>query len=301
MSKRKTTKTTRVRGCAPYKPRPPRQRLINKVLEIIEENREVLPLTIRQIFYMLVSESFLPKTEKAYKNTLCETLNRARRAGMIEWDDIRDDGFTDTSPTFYQDTDHVWRTFHLMAKRFRFDRQAGQERRLQLWCEAAGMVPQLRRIADPYGIAVTSSGGFDGVTAKHTVGRDLAGQGPLTILHLGDLDPSGVHMFSSLDEDISAFADWYGGDVEFVRLAVTPEQVQEYGLPKAPPKKADKRSFKHKETTQCEALKPQVLAGIVSEQIKARIDRDLYDMVLYREMSARADIQKRLAAWDDQQ
>jgi len=33
------------------------------------------------------------------------------------------------------------------ARNLRFDRQAGQPRRLALWCEAAGMVPQLERVA----------------------------------------------------------------------------------------------------------------------------------------------------------
>src|SRR5262245_4214059 len=34
----------------------------------------------------------------------------------------------------------------------------GQERRVAIWCEAQGMVPQLRRVADPYGVPVVSGG-----------------------------------------------------------------------------------------------------------------------------------------------
>jgi hypothetical protein len=40
-----------------------------------------------------------------------------------------------------------------------------------------------------------------------------------------------VHVFSSLAEDIEEFAADYGGDVEFVRVAVTPEQARQYNLP----------------------------------------------------------------------
>jgi hypothetical protein len=49
---------------------------------------------------------------------------------------------------------------------------------------------------------------------------------------------------SSLAEDIEAFAVDYGGDVELIRLAVTPEHSAIFGLPSAPPKASDRRRFR---------------------------------------------------------
>ena len=49
-----------------------------------------------------------------------------------------------------------------------------------------------------------------------------------------------MHVFNSLDEDIEDFAADYGGNVEFIRLVVTPEQAALYALPSAPPKPTDK-------------------------------------------------------------
>ena len=57
----------------------------------------VLPLTVRQIFYRLVGAHGYDKTEQAYAR-LGEHLNRARRAGLIEFDAIRDDGITFAEP-----------------------------------------------------------------------------------------------------------------------------------------------------------------------------------------------------------
>jgi hypothetical protein len=34
-------------------------------------------------------------------------------------------------------------------------------------CEAAGMAPQLARVAEPFGIGVLSSGGFSSLTDTH--------------------------------------------------------------------------------------------------------------------------------------
>ncbi|MFF1285450.1 hypothetical protein [Streptomyces sp. NPDC058299] len=140
---------------------------------------------------------------------------------------------------------------------YRVDRQAGQPIRLELWCETAGMVPQLVRIGAEFGIACFSGGGFDGLAGKHEAAvRALSGGRRTRILHLGDYDQSGVHMFSSLAEDVIAFAEAAGAEVEFERVAVTPEQIAAYNLPTAPPKATDRRSFSGPATTQAEALPP---------------------------------------------
>lgn len=214
-------------------------------------------------------------------------LNKARRASLVDMDAIRDDGFTSAAPVFFDGVDDFLATVAAWAGELRFDRQTGQSRRLALWCEAAGMVPQLERVAAPFGVGVYSSGGFDSLTDKHRIGREWSSTA-ITVLHLGDHDPSGVHCFSALEEDVVAFARHYGGgDIEFVRLAVEPEQARQYGLPSAPPKATDRRSFDGNETWQLEALDPHDLAEIVRGAIEARLDRALYGRVLAEEEHAR--------------
>jgi hypothetical protein len=58
-------------------------------------------------------------------------------------------------------------------------------------------------------------------------------------------------------------------------LAVTPEQIEGYGLPTAPAKATDRRAFEG-ETVQAEALPPDVLAGIVEAAIEAALDMEVY-------------------------
>jgi hypothetical protein len=155
------------------------------------------------------------------------------------------------------------------------------------------MVPQLQRVADPFGVGVYSSGGFDSLTDKHRIGRAWSVES-ITVLHLGDHDPSGVHCFSALDEDVFAFARHYGGDIEFVRLAVTLEQAHRFQLPSAPPKPTDRRSFEGNETWQIEALDPVDLAQIVRTAIDERIDREIYEAFLADEKKARLVVLSRL-------
>src|SRR5262245_14739609 len=55
------------------------------------------------------------------------------------------------------------------------------------------MVPQLARVAHPFGVTVMSGGGFDSTTDRHNFAVALAGHDcPTEVLHIGDHDPSGV-------------------------------------------------------------------------------------------------------------
>ena len=182
---------------------------LQQIGEIIDLYALHLPLTIRQIYYRLVAEYDFPKTTAAYDN-LVALLTKARRAGWyvatdrgryqgLLFDCIRDDKATAVEPFFYNDADAFFVRVRGWAENLQLDRQSGQPRRLALWCEANGMVPQLEHIADPFGIAVYSGGGFDSITEKRGQAIKWAeAEEPITLLHLGDMDPSGVHMFEVL-------------------------------------------------------------------------------------------------------
>lgn len=64
--------------------------LIDKCNEIIEEYQGIgLRLTLRQLYYQLVTKNIIPNIERSYKN-LSSFLNDARLAGFVDWDAIED-------------------------------------------------------------------------------------------------------------------------------------------------------------------------------------------------------------------
>jgi hypothetical protein len=297
-----STVTTRVRGLADWQPRAATRELLDLVQSVLVEYAAYLPLTVRQIFYRLVGAHSYAKSEQAYSR-LGEHLNRARRAGLIPFDAVRDDGTTFKEPLSWDSPRQLVETFIHHADRFRYDRQIGQERRIVFAVEAAGMVPQVERIADPFGIAVHSSGGFDSLTAKHDLAERLGDYDSVEVLHIGDHDPSGVHLFLSMADDVEQLADDLGldGDIEFTRLAVTPAQIRSLGLPTAPPKPTDRRRFSG-QTVQCEAIPPDELARIIRAAIDERLDLNAYEEVLRREQATRLLLKERLGplldGWD---
>ena len=266
---------TRPRGPQPnWRPQARTKALLNQIDDVLVEYAEHLPLTGRQIFYRLVGTKDYAKTEKAYAR-LCEVLVHARRAGLIDFDAIRDDGVTIDRPSGFDGKADFWQTVRWTAEHYRRNRLNPQDINVEVWCEAAGMVPQLARVAAPWGVPVVSSSGFDSVTAKHDAAQRAFDDGrPLVVLHIGDLDPSGVHLFNAAAEDVEAWAEYYGAEVEFRRVAVTLEQVEAYQLPTAPPKATDRRSFTG-QTCQAEALDPGTLSALLAEALSEVLNRGI--------------------------
>jgi hypothetical protein len=212
---------------------------------------------------------------------------------MIDFGAIRDDGSEWRMPFCWKSAADLIQTFIYSSENFKLDRQQGQSVRLVFAVEAAGMAPMVEEIAAPYGIGVISSGGFSSVTGTHDMAVKLGVFDAVEVLQIGDHDQSGTHIFSSLGEDVQAFALGIEGATipEFTRLAVTPAQIAQYNLPQSPPKATDNRSFQGL-TTQVESLPPDVLVDIVRSAITDRLDRAAYDAVLAREEDVKAELRR---------
>jgi hypothetical protein len=280
-----------------------------QVKQILQEYREHLPLTGRQIFYRMHAAYGYPKTENA-ANSLGEYLTRARRAEMIPFDHIRDDGISIMDHAHYADENAFYKAEHERANAYKRDKLARQKMNIRVYCEAAGMMPQLERVCEPYSIPVYSCSGFDSVSAKYELKeacwRSFVYQGrPTVILHLGDYDPSGESIFNDgLVEDVYAFLE---RDVAhkaphevaiFERVALKAEHIERFNLPTAPPKGTDSRTknWQGEATCQLEALPPDVLAGLLDAPIKTYINLAVYERDLKAEQEERRRITKALPA-----
>ena len=287
---RKTAQSTkRVKGYAPWNPQKKTKVILKQIDQILEEYRNYLPLTGRQIFYRLVGVYDYPKDEKAYER-LTDKLVRARRSGLIDFEKIRDDGASVMAHYHYRDENAFYEHVRRQGEAYRRDKLANQKADIRVYCEVAGMMPQLHDVCRPYSVPVYSCSGFDSLTAKWDLAqacwKTFVYQGRKTvILHLGDYDPSGESIFNDgLVEDIHAFLSRDvplkdPADVAlFERVALRPEHGDDFTLDPAPPKESDSRTAKWSgtDTYQLEALPPDVLATLLTEAIERHIDMTIY-------------------------
>lgn len=279
-------KSSRPKGYAPWNPRNETLTVLQQVQDVLDQYRQHWPLTIRQIFYRLVGTCGFEKTEKGYSR-LCEYIARARRATMIPFDAIRDDGTTKVEPDGFYNLESFYYTVKLAALNYQRNKSVRQPRRILILVEAAGMVPQIVRVVGKYGVPVLSSSGFDSLTMKHELAQDILNEDrPSVILHIGDYDPSGVCIFDSIKSDVEAFVDGKKC-VFFLRIALTEEQIDEHELPTAPAKKTDRRGNGVEDTCQCEALPPDILAEIVHDELMRYYALSVFEEDILAEQSER--------------
>jgi hypothetical protein len=289
----------RPRGYARWTPRTSTSLVLDQVQEVLFDYDDYLPLSVRQIFYRLVASYDYPKTENAYAN-LCEYLVRARRARIIPFDSIRDDGIVVDGNDYYGSVADFMDAKQREARAYTRDRLEGQDCGIELWCEAVGMLNQLARTTAKYSVRVYSSGGFNSLTAiRAVVDRAVERPRNTVILHVGDYDPSGDSIFQAFAADAKAFFDidkiTLSQHIDVRRIALTPDQVAIYGLVTAPAKKSDGRSATWKgETCQLEALTPPELAEIVEDAIQDEIDFDTYQQQVRLEHADRIELRRAL-------
>lgn len=300
----------RVRGYAPWSPQPKSLEIVEQVRAVLSEYRNLLPLTNRQVFYRLVGRFGYPKDDRAYER-LCNYINRARRAGMIPFGHIRDDGASFIHPEHFSDENDFYRHIGELGENYEVDKLANQEVAIRVYCESAGMMPQLSRTLEPYSVPVYSGGGFDSTTAKYELARTCARnhtwRGKRTIIfHLGDYDPSGESIFESMIEDVHAFL---GRDVphvdpdevaHFQRVALMEHQVRLFDLPTAPPKRSDgrTRSWQGSAACQLEALPPDMLAHLLRYSVEAELDLEVLKEDRKAEVTSRRNIMRALPPGD---
>jgi hypothetical protein len=299
--------TKRPKGYVTWKPHKKTKVVLDNVLEIFQMYQDHLPLTNRQIFYRLVGAYDYPKEEKAY-NRLCEYLVRARRSGKVPFSYIRDDGTINFPSGGYYGEKSFWDEVISSADRYNLDRNFFQDQKIEVWCEAGGMVPQLHRVALPYGVPVYSTGGFSSVTVTHEISqRVVRDNRPTVFLHIGDYDPSGQSIYEAMSEDVETFVyqlkaakdkyDFIQPDCDFYydRVALTASQVDEYNLPTAPPKVTDSRTERWVgQTCQAEAMAPDDLANLLKGAILEHINTDLHEEILDWEEKDRTELRAML-------
>jgi hypothetical protein len=238
-------------------------------------------LTVRQLYYQLVARGKIENTERSYKR-ITGIVNDARLAGLMDWDAIEDRTREFIRRARWESGNAI---LHAVAKQFHMDQWAGQEHRVFVIVEKEALAGVLEGVCRELDVPLLAARGYpSGTVLREFAVEDLiecvrAGQTPV-LLHLGDHDPSGIDMSRDLTERLRMFAE--GDDLDFTRIALNIDQVEEQKPPPNPAKTTDSRFESYlrvygEESWELDALAPQYLADLVRENAQRYIDKDTWD------------------------
>jgi hypothetical protein len=256
----------------------------DKVLDLIGTMNDIIVsyqakgfvLTVRQLYYQLVARDIIENSQKSYKR-ITSIANDARIGGLMDWDAIEDRTRSFVRKQRWENGSHI---LEAAASSFHIDMWKRQARRVFVIIEKEALVGVLTPVCQKYDVPILAARGYPSCTVL----RDFAiedilpvlDEQDLTILHLGDHDPSGIDMTRDLTDRIEMFAR---SSVELVRLALNMDQVEERQPPPNPAKTTDSRFKSYMEefgtdSWELDALPPEYLVELVEDSILERLDAD---------------------------
>ena len=256
--------------------------VINGIIE--EYAEEGYTLTLRQLYYQLVSRDIIPNEQKQYAK-LSTLLVKGRMAGFVDWDAIEDRIRVPHLPYSVDDIEDAIRD---TIDQYRLNRQEGQEVYIELWVEKDALSGVLKRVTEKYHINLMVNRGYSSCSAMHDAYNRLKRQereGKETyILYLGDHDPSGLDMIRDIKERLEEF----GVNPTVKQIGLTMKQIKKYNPPNNPAKITDPRAKWYlqehgNKSWEVDALNPQVLNKLAEDNIKKLIDMDLFNQQIEKE------------------
>jgi hypothetical protein len=273
---------------------------LDQVRAVLERLADYWPLTLRQVFYQLVAALVVPNRLGEYKK-LSRVLTKARLDGLVPFEALEDRSRRVLEPDVWPDA-AAFTAAHLdwFLDGYRRDLLQSQDTALEVWVEKDALAHICQRVADPLGVPVAVARGFSSTSHVHEgclrIERNARAGRPTTLLYFGDLDPSGWAMLPAMLYTLQRemhLGDWVQG----VRCALTPEQVDGYGLPHSIEalKDTDSRAKKYREqfgslAVELDALPPADLEALVRDAIESRLDPARLDAERDRETQERARI-----------
>ena len=263
---------------------PTYEEVVEAALDVFKQYDTAL--TLRQLYYRLVSRHLFPNTINSYKR-LSRLMVRAREEGAVPVNCLEDRsrrilGRGDTSYASAQD---------FLRRRLASLRESYKEFKLPMWdVQSNYIVVSLEKdalsrlvsdIANQYAVRTFPTRGYPSFTYVQRMAgyiRNRLKGKPTVVLYFGDFDPSGI----DIERDLSARLGKYkAGEYIVHRVALTKDQIVKYSLPPMPVKRSDARADHFlasygNESVELDALDPRTLKLMVAQSIASYIDLDAW-------------------------
>lgn len=242
------------------------------------------PMTVRQMFYRLVSKGVIGKTEGEYNATVCRLLTQMRLDGTIPYGWIADNTRWMRKPHTYSSLEQALQRTAEAYRRSVWDNQAVY---VEVWLEKDALAGVLMEETEPWDVPLMVTRGYPSISYLYGAAEAIGAQGkPAYLYYLGDHDPSGLDIPRNVEQRLREFAP--GAAIHFDRIAVTTAQIAAFNLPTRPTKTTDSRAKGFVgESVEVDAIPPRDLRALVRERIEQHVDQAALDGLRVAEDSER--------------
>ena len=257
-------------------------------------------LTLRQLYYQLVSRDLILNNAQEYKK-LTNLCVKGRMGGVIDWDAIEDRLRVPQLPYWVHG---IADALNDTIGHYRLNRMENQDNYIEVWVEKDALSSVLSRVTRKYHVNLMVNRGYSSASAMHVAYKRFEvaknnGQNPI-ILYLGDHDPSGLDMIRDVGSRIDEFADYDGFATPMVdvqHIALTGAQIGQYDPPANYAKITDPRSKWYKDefgdsSWEVDALEPKLLHELLEDKILENINVAEWEAYVEHEENDKAELRE---------
>jgi hypothetical protein len=262
---------------SPKKARTPQRRSLALRHAITIVAAEYDRLSVRQLFYQLVSRGVVEKSESAYKR-VCDAAVQMRLDGSLDFRKVTDGHRSRRIVYAHSSLQKALQSAHDLYRR---NYWLDQPQHIEVWCEKDALSGVISPVCDRYGVPYVATRGFPSVTLLYDSAQAMAATGkPATVFYFGDHDASGQSISDGLERDLCGF----GANAMVHRVALNPDQIHTHALPTRPGKLTDSRQAGFAArfggaSVELDALPPDLLTALVEQCIVSGIDREAWQRV----------------------
>lgn len=261
------------------------EQLRQQIIEVLDEDH---PQSVRHVFYRLTNPRLpfpVPKTENGYRQVGRE-LVKMRQTGIIPFDWISDSTRVGYHVNSFENAAEF---ISSMASQYRAQTWNELPAFPEVWCESRSLAGVLRPLCREYGISLYPAGGFSSLTFIWEAAQELnrtARDRTVHVLYAGDFDPAGVLIDTDIQRKLRQHlcADI---NLQFERIGITAQQVEEYDLPTKPRKEGERRAGHITATVEAEAMPAEVMRALFRDRINALLPPGHLDVIREAERSER--------------
>jgi len=235
------------------------------ILQIIAEIGRAM--TVRQIFYQAVSRGLVPKDEQYGYGPVQRNILEMRRLGTLPYFYISDMTRRYMKP---QTFNGVGAAMDHWMQYYKQDVWANQPVNVEIWLEKDALGGIFNEVTYPYDVPLYIARGFSSESFLFDAAQSIKRIGkPTYVYFFSDYDPSGLKLAEQVRDKLPRF----GVDIEFTRVALTRDQINEYNLPTRPTKKGKHSAGFEDESTELDALHPDILHELITDCIMNHISK----------------------------
>jgi hypothetical protein len=273
--------------------------VIAQANSIIEEYQaDGYELTLRQLYYQFVARGLIANSQSEYKK-LGSVVNDARLAGMIDWSAIKDRTRAMKEHSHWNSPSSIIET---CVRSYRLNTRQDQETYVEVWVEKEALASVIERAAGEHDVPWFACRGYVSQSAMYEAAMRCKQQHSqrVTIIHLGDHDPSGIDMTRDIDDRFNVF----GVPMEMKRIALNMDQVDHYNPPPNPTKLTDSRSGPYirefgYSSWELDALDPKTITDLINTHVNDLTDDSLRANLVEMQEEHRSQLDDVSENWED--